>query len=73
MPLNQQMTTMRLVSPQATQDKARVAMAALDRYTYSSGTWGEVSRDFDRYLQAVRAEFGLPPMTLAEEILNSRK
>ena len=65
-PLYDQMTSVRLISQQATQDQAKRAMVALEAYTYQGGKWPEVDKFFDRYLGAVREEFHLPPIDLVE-------
>jgi len=66
-PLHDQMTSLRLVSQQATQDKAWIAISALDNYTYKGGKWPDVEMCFDRYLAAVREEFHLTPMEFVED------
>jgi hypothetical protein len=66
-PLHDQMTSLRLISQQVTQNQAWRAITALDRYTYRDGMWTEVEKYFDRYLGAVREEFHLPPIELVED------
>jgi len=66
-PLHHQLTSLRLVSQQATQDKALRAIIALDALTYRGAHWDEVETHFDRYLGAVREEFHLSPIKLWED------
>lgn len=67
-PLHDQMTSLRLISQQATQDNTLRAIIALDTYTHRGGKWPEVEKHFDRYVGAVREEFHLPPIDLFEGI-----
>ena len=67
-PLHDQMTSLRLISQQATQDKALRAIVALDLYTHRGGKWPDVEKHFDRYIGAVREEFHLPPIDLFEDV-----
>jgi hypothetical protein len=66
-PLCDQMTSLRLISQQATQDKAKRAITALSKFTYTGGTWPEVDKFFDGYVGAVREEFHLPPIDFVED------
>jgi len=65
-PLHDQMTSLRLITQQATQDKAWIAISALDTYTYRGGQWPDVEMFFARYLEAVREDFKLTPMEVED-------
>lgn len=54
----------RLVCTQPTALAGEVALEALHRYVFADGPWESVDYQRDRYLSAVREEFGLPEVAI---------
>lgn len=66
-PLYDRLTTLRAVSEQKTIDKAKAALDALRDYVFGGLPDAAVEYGRDRYLVAMRAEFGLDPIRTWED------
>jgi hypothetical protein len=63
-PLWDRQQAVRLVCTEATARAGERARDALASYTFRDGEWEAVDYERDRYLAAVREEFGLPPVPI---------
>ncbi|GAA5031810.1 hypothetical protein GCM10023258_30300 [Terrabacter aeriphilus] len=57
-------TKLSVVCTEATANAGERARSAMAAYTFRDGTWEDVEYERDRYLAAVRQEFGLPSVPI---------